>query len=303
MSTRTKAIIAILLAQLLWSTSGLSKIIIREFDPYFAGLLRFFVASVVILPFFLREKSRPPQALRHLFLPALAGAANLLFYYLGLQTSTANAASLIYAGVPLITAIIAHHTINERLTTRRLIGIITGGVGVLFIALLPLIERGESASGNFPGNVFFMLATLTWSLYLIGSRRASTKHKYSPLTISSLFIFITCILFVFINIFTFKPSYVAILKEPTLLVLVLHLGTLVTVATFVLHQWSIKFTSATTASLSTYIGPIFAIAVNSIVLGEKITPLFLLGACIVFAGILIISGKTLYSEAQSWRKK
>lgn len=302
MSTRTKAIIAILLAQLLWSTSGLSKIIVREFDPYFAAFLRFFVASVVILPFFLAEKSRPKYALRNLFLPALAGTGNILCYYLGLATSTANAASLIYAGVPLVTAIVAHHTIDERLTLRRLTGIIIGGIGVVFIALLPLFERGESASGNLPGNIFFVLAIFAWSSYLIGSRRAYTGYHYSPLTISSMFIFVTCMLFFMVSVFTFKPSYITTLRQPSILLLVLHLGTLVTVATFLLHQWSIKFTSATTASLSTYIGPIFSITANVLLLDEKITPLFILGACIVFAGILIISGKSLFREAQSWRK-
>ncbi len=85
-----------------------------------------------------------------------------------------------------------------------------------------------------------------------------------------------------------------------MVLLILHLGTLVTVATFTLHQWAIKYTSATTASLSTYIGPIFAVTANSILLGEKITPGFVAGAAIVFAGILIISGNNLVKEARSW---
>ena len=300
MSPRTKAILAILLAQLLWSTAGLSKIIVRELDPYVAGFLRFFVASVVILPFFLKEKFKSKHMVRDMLPFSLAGAINVVFFYVGLETSTANAASLIYAGVPLVTALIAHYAIAERLIARRLIGIITGGIGVLFIALLPLIERGESASGNFPGNIFFILATLTWSCYLVGSRRASTKHNYSPLTISSMFIFVTCIIFFIISLFTFTSSYIETLRQPSMVLLILHLGTLVTVATFTLHQWAIKYPSATTASLSTYIGPIFAVTANSILLGEKITPGFVTGAAIVFAGILITSGKGLVEEMRSW---
>ena len=176
MSTRTKAIIAILLAQFLWSTAGLSKIIVREFDPYFAGFLRFFVASIVILPFFLKEKSRPKHVFAHLFIPSIAGAGNLLFYYLGLQSSTANAASLIYAGVPLITALIAHYTLGERLTIRKIIGIFIGCIGVILIALLPLIERGESTSGNFPGNTGYQKSR-AWRFWRISRRLGIYKTE------------------------------------------------------------------------------------------------------------------------------
>ncbi|MBI5619474.1 DMT family transporter [Candidatus Gottesmanbacteria bacterium] len=303
MSSRTKALLAILLAQLLWSTAGLSKIIVRTFDPYFAGFLRFFVASIVILPFFLKETSKPKHMIRDLLPFSLMGAGNMLFYFIGLQTSTANAATLIYAAVPLVTSLIARRFINERLTIRTLAGITVGLVGVILIALLPMLERGESVSGNLPGNMFFVLAAVVWSIYLIGSRHASSAKGYSPLTISSFLIFTSCAVFFIMSLFTFKTPYLAALQKPSIFLLVAHLGIFVSVATFTLYQWAIKHTSATTASLSTYIGPIFGVGVNVIALGEKITPAFVAGAVIVFTGLWIIHGKNLINEARSWAKK
>lgn len=303
MSPRTKALLAILFAQLLWSTAGLSKIIVRTFDPYFAGFLRFFVASIVILPFFLKEKSKSKYIIRDLLPFSLMGAGNMLFYFIGLQTSTANAATLIYAGVPLVTALIAHRFINERLTVRKLAGITVGLVGVVLIALLPMLERGESVSGSLPGNIFFVLATVVWSIYLIGSRHASSSKGYSPLAISSFLIFTSCVIFFLMSLFTFKTTYLTALQKPSIVLLIMHLGIVVSVVTFTLYQWAIKHTSATTASLSTYIGPIFGVAVNVIALGEKITPAFVAGAVIVFTGLGIIHGKNLINEARSWAKK
>lgn len=299
MSNRTKAFIAIVLAQLLWSTAGLSKIVVRSFDPYFAGFLRFFVASIVILPFFLREK-KPNHLFRNVVPFSLLGAANMLLYFLGLQTSTANAATLIYAAVPLVTAIFAQRFINEQLTIRKSAGIFVGLAGVILITLLPTFERGEIASGNLPGNIFFILATFVWSLYLIGSRHASSSGGYSPLTLSSVLIFVSCALFFVISIFTFKTSYLVVLQKPSIFLLVIHLGIIVSVATLTLYQWAIKHSSATTASLSTYLGPIFGVTVNVMALGEKVTPLFLVGTAIVFTGLLIIHGKNLFNEAKSW---
>ena len=299
MSTRTKALLAILLATLLWSTAGLSKIVVRTFDPYFAGFLRFFVATLVILPFFLKEKINGRAIFRDLVPLSLLGTGNLLFYYLGLQTSTANAATLIYAGVPLVTALIAHYVINERLTARKLIGIMTCLVGVFVVAALPILERRESVSGDLTGNIFFVLAVLVWSLYIIGSRRATTTQQYSPLQVSSITIFTTCVVFFITSLFSFRSSYLISLQQPSMILLVVHLGVFVTVATFTLYQWAIKHSSATTASYATYAGPVVSVAINVIVLGETITSGFVAGALIIFTGLMIVSGKSLFAQARS----
>ena len=108
MSSRSKALLAIVLASLLWSTAGLAKILILELNPFFAAFLRALIASLVILPFFLRDRIQWRSVLRDVFPLSLASAGNILFYYLGLMFSTANAGSLINAGIPLITLVLSH---------------------------------------------------------------------------------------------------------------------------------------------------------------------------------------------------
>jgi drug/metabolite transporter (DMT)-like permease len=300
MSSRMKALIAIILASLLWSTAGLAKIIVRELDPYIAAFLRFFVASLVILPFFLKEKINRKHIFRDLVPLSLLSSANILFYYIGLSTSTANAATLIYAGVPLVTAVIAHQWIGERMNVQKLIGILLGLVGILFIALLPSVAKGESVTGTLTGNIFFVLAVLVWSLYTIGSRQAIAKKGYSPLTVSSVSIFTTTLFFLCISLSTFKPGYVPILTHPSTILIVLQLGIFATVATYLLFQYAVKHSSASTAVLGNYIGPVFAILVNVALLGETITPAFLVGTILVLAGVVIASGSGLWQEAKDW---
>ncbi len=300
MSSRTKALIAIVCAALLWSTAGLAKIIVRELDPYIAAFLRFFVASLVILPFFLREKTSRKHLLRDLVPLSLLSAANILFYYVGLSVSTANAATLIYAGGPLLTAVLAHRLIGERLNMQKITGILLGLVGVIFVALLPVVAKNESVSANIYGNASFVVATLVWSLFTIGSRRAIASRGYSPLTVASMSIFTICIVFFVISVFTFQPRYLITLKEPSTILLILHLGTLVTVATSLLYLWAIKHSSATTASLQNYIGPVFSILVNVAFLGETVTPMFLVGTALVFMGVIVVSGSGLLQEVRDW---
>jgi drug/metabolite transporter (DMT)-like permease len=300
MSSRTKALLAIILASLLWSTAGLSKIIVREFDPYFAAFLRFFVASIVILPIFLKMNVKRKHLSHDLVPFSLLATANILFYYLGLSLSTANAATLIYAGAPMLTAILAHYLIGERLNRQKLIGILVGFTGILFIAFLPTLSQGESISGNITGNLFFVFAAVVWSFYTISSRRAIADKDYSPVTVTSMFLFTTTAVFFVVSLFTFKPSYIPALLQPSTILLVLHLGIVVTVATYLLFQWAVKHSSATTASLQNYIGPVFNILVNVAVLKETITPAFLIGAALILTGVVITSGSGLLQEVKDW---
>lgn len=300
MSSRTKALIAIVATSLLWSTAGLSKIVVRELDPYVAAFLRFFVAAVVILPFFLREKMKGKHIVRDLVPLSLLATANILFYYFGLSVSTANAATLIYAGAPMLTAVLAHYFIGERLNKQKMIGIVLGLIGILFIVALPGIAKGESVTGHIQGNISFLMAVVVWSFYTIGSRRAIAEKGYSPLTITSVLMFTTTSVFFVVSLFTFQTRYLTVLAKPSTLLLFLHLGILVTVVTYLLYQWAVKHTSATTASLQNYLGPIFSILVNVAVLQETVTPAFLVGTAFVLAGVVIASGSGLLQEVRDW---
>jgi drug/metabolite transporter (DMT)-like permease len=62
----------------------------------------------------------------------------------------------------------------------------------------------------------------------------------------------------------------------------------------------IKHSSASTAALQNYIGPVFSILVNVAFLGEIITPTFLVGTILVLVGVMIASGSGLWQETKDW---
>lgn len=289
MSGKQKAIVAIVIASLFWSTAGLSKILIKELDPYFAGFLRFFVASLIILPFFLKEKVSW-KTIKNTVPITLAGCANVVLYFIGLQTSTASAAVLIYAGVPLVTAVFAKFFLYEPITSYKITGLLTGLAGVFYITLLPAWEKGTVATGAFPGNYFFLLAIFTWALYLTGSRYLLNIKKYSPIIVTGISFFVNCFVFLIFAIFTFQPLYVSTLMKPGNLLLTLHIGIFVSVVPFLLLQWALTKTSASTSALSNYLQPLFALIINATILGEILSINLAFGGLLVFIGITIASG-------------
>jgi drug/metabolite transporter (DMT)-like permease len=300
MSSRTKALIAILISSIFFSSAGMAKIVVRIIDPYTVAFLRFFIASVVILPIFVREKNKGKHLVRDLVPLSLFCAGNIACYYIGLTTSTANAGTLIYAGLPLVTAVLANQFLHETLRFQRIVGISIGLCGVTLIALLPLLEKGAGVTGSLPGNIFFFLAILVFPMYTILSRRAIATQGYSPITITGVSLFTTAAVFFVISLFTFNPRQLPQLVQPNIIILLLYLGIFVTALSYLLYQWAVKHSSATTVSLSSNLQPVFAIILNIIFLGESITPMFLLGGAIVISGVAIAGGGTMWREMRGW---
>lgn len=288
MSSRNIALVTIVISSLLWSTSGaVSKILLRELPPFPLAFLRFMIASLAILPWFLKQKHLKVSKLIRDILPlSLFSAANIMFFYIGLTKTTANAAALIYTATPIMAALLARVFTGEQLSKQKIQGVFLGLAGATVISILPLWETGTRVTGDLVGNLLILAAVFSWAIYTVGSKRIIAQG-YSPVTITATSFFVSTIIFFFITITTFKGNLLMPFQDMTSLILLIHLAILVTVATYLLYQWAIKHSSATTASLNVYLQPVFGIIINAALLGESVTPGFIVGGILVGWGVLI----------------
>jgi drug/metabolite transporter (DMT)-like permease len=180
-------------------------------------------------------------------------------------------------------------------------GILVGLFGVILITLLPILTKGGSVTGHITGNIFFVVQIFIWSLYTIGSRHLTSVKGYSPTTISGISFFTTTFVFGLISIFTVQQKHVAAALVPSNILLLLYLGIFVTVITYLLYQWAIKYSSATTATLNSYIGPVFAIGINCLFLGESITLAILFGLVLILSGLWMIGGSDVLQKMKGVR--
>lgn len=299
MSEKSIALISIVLASLLWASAGVvAKILLMYFTPFPLAFLRFFFASLIILPFFLSalKKDKHRIVLKEILPIALLSSTNIMLFYFGLTFTTNNASAIIYASAPLITVFFAHHTLKEAASTKKAAGIVLGFVGVLTILLLPLIEKGAVESGDIRGNLLIVIASFTWAFYTIGSRHLINKKGYSPLIVTSISLFTSTLVFSLFTHLFFPMNYISPLFIRNNLLLVLHLALTVTVATYLLYQWAIKHSSASTASLSNYLQPVFSILLGITILGEPITHGFVIGSTLVFLGVFLVTGSHIKDQ-------
>lgn len=305
MSSRTKALLAIIFVSLLWSTAPASaKILLRTFSPFSLQFLRLLIASIVLFPLFLRYNKTPFKKLFVDVAPiSLLNAINFLVFILGIGRTTGNATAIIYTATPLTALLLSHWLINERSSPRKITGILIGLTGMIVILLLPLLERGSAFSGDIIGNSLMVIGMISWSAGIVGSRHIIVNKKYSPVVTTFMTLIVSCIVLGVATVATASFSFPVL--TPIIIGLFLYLTIGVTIVTYVLHQWAIKHTTATTASLTNYLQPVFGVVVNWILLGEKLTPGFIAGALLVFGGVFVATGNNFkrWISGQAWNDK
>lgn len=303
MSNRTKALLAIVTASILWGTAGVSaKLLVQVLNPFVAAFYRFLIASLCILPFFLRAK-KPRGYLRHLLPMSLLSAANIVLFYLGIKTTTANATTLLYAGTPLATALFAKILIKEDVTRKKFIGVFIGLIGVVLIVLLPVLEKQSRLTGDLRGNVLIIFAVLSWTLYTVGSRHYSSSKTYTPLLMTAMNFFTTCIVALLFGLATRQQFFPPSMFTLQYLTMLFYAGIFITLITYGLFQWAIQYLSATTASLKNYLEPVVGVSLNSLLLGEQITAGFILGSILVITGVTITTSNKLIYQINRGLKK
>ena len=303
MSSRTKALLAIVFAAFLWGSAGVvAKILLTRLDPFVINFYRYLLASLVILPFFLKEKKAhlPWQTL---ILISLLTAFNVNLFYIGLQTTTANSAYLIGASVPLLTAFLAKFMIKEQVSMKKILGVLTGLSGALMIVILPAIEHGQMVSGDLTGNIVISVGVLLWAFYTIISRHSISTGKVSPLVFSAFNFFTTTGVSFLFAITTKQQFFSPGVLQPTYVLTLLYTAIMVTVVTYVLFSWAVQHIAATTASLKEYLQLFFGLLLNTLILGEAITAGLLVGGVLIIVGVSIATGANILREARGWLKK
>jgi drug/metabolite transporter (DMT)-like permease len=297
------AILAIIITSILWASAGVvGKILLRELNPLEISLLRSAIASVIMIPFVIKQKSVPFRKILTDILPiTLLIVVNVIFYYIGLQWTTVNASAVIYAATPLIVAFLSSFVIKEHITTRKVLGIFIGFFGVLGIIILPALGRGDIGFGTPKGNLIHLFTVLNWSLYIIGSRYLTTKKHYPPVTVTAISIFASTGVLAIINLFIPHLGIIDIIIRPDMILYLLYLGIFLTVITQSLFLWAVQYVSSTTASLTNYLQPVFAFFFAWMFLGERMTASFIFGSLLVLLGVGIMTSETVGAHVRKAR--
>jgi len=298
MSLRTKGLVAIFVAAMLWGSAGVvAKLLFLSVPPLVAVFHRFGLASLLMLPLFIRE-NKPKNYIRDLLPLGLLNTGNVFFFYTGISLTTANAASILGAAAPLITALLSSLFIREHTPKHKLAGILIGLAGAVLIIVLPLMQHEGITYGDFTGNILLVGSLLSWTSYIVYSRFILFQNIYSS-TLSTSFMFLTVtIASGIILLATRQPVFPQAMFSASYFGVLTFASIGITIVTFYLFQWGVAHVSAVTASLKEYIQLVVGVGLNAVILGEQFAGGYIVGSILIALGVVLATGKQISKKVR-----
>lgn len=279
-----------ILVLLIWGFMNVpTKYALAEISPVQLLLMRTSLAVLLLAPAaWIHEKKLLPDR-SDLMLAILMGLTgvlgnNLCFFYAVKNTTLTNIA-IIFATSPLITTVLAAVFLGERLTARRITGILLALCGAVFL----LCGGDLSLLGHLSlnkGDLFELTAAFLCSVMTVLGRGIK---KTSPLvvTLCNMFSSMVCILLYFLfSGGTFNTGLSLRAAGAAM-----YCGFLGSGCAYVLQQTSIKRIGAGATGAFLNGSPVLSILSAVLFMDEKITLIQIISAAVIFAGIFINAGE------------
>jgi len=176
--------------------------------------------------------------------------------------------------------VLTYFIFKKSITSKHVVSIIAGLLGGIILISGNNLSHLSSSLGTPKGNGIILGAVCSWSLYIIISKKLSSKyHPLSLIVANSGVITVISIFVLFFQQVQIFSSYFHA-SSPAILSL-LFLVIFNSVLFFFLYQWSIKLASPFAVSLSTYLSPLAAALLAIPLFGEKITIQLMISALLI----------------------
>lgn len=268
----------------------LSKIGLKEFPPLTFILLRFISSTLILFPLFLREKQPINRKIIPVVLVSLFAVGNVVLFSFGIRLTSATISQMLYASVPLFAAVLSFFLLKQKLGINKIVGIFFGFIGVMIIILLPLLNQATALGGSLLGNLIVFSAVLSFSLYTVLSKKV--QGSYSSTFMVFVFAFLTICMQAITAFFELQQnSQWWTNVTPAGIFSLLYVGIFGTAIYYILYQYMIKKGSPVIASMILYLQPIATYIWAFILLRERLTPGFAIGALLSFTGAWLVTRK------------
>ena len=303
MTKRNKAIAGLITTVVFWGFSFIStKIALVYFPPMTLAALRFALALVFL--FFLVRRYVPGEKIQKgdILMLAGAGLTGVTLYFAfenrGISLILASEASIITAAIPILTLIAVRveekiislrkkdtKTENDNNTRKNYIiyKLVFPGTGALISLTGVALVAGVSFvfSGQVKGYLLMLGACFSWVCYCLLTGPLFMRH-------SRIFIVFWQTLIGFLGFLPFT-FFEASWQMPGfgVWVHILFLGICCSALGYSFYARALEVLGAGTSSLFLNFIPVVSVVGGFFILGERLTPLQLLGAFLVLAGVYL----------------
>lgn len=288
-TSNKKAYIALTLVCIIWGTTYLiNKLGVTSMPPLFFTSIRQLVAGIILLSllFLIKRESWPNHSF--LLLQMLLGfllitCGNGMGIY-GLRYIDSGISAIISSFTPILIAfLLSISKSSPNISTKTWVGLILGSLGIMIICFQKIgTHPGKS---SIIGILFSLAAILAWSVGSVVSN--VKKHDHSPFLSAGFQMFFGGIPVFIISILTENPfSFHFDQNHFYIWAYTIILGSLIAYTCFI---YCLNHLPVTLVSIHTYINPIIALFLGSLILDESLNIWIALGSIIALTGVYIVT--------------
>ena len=169
------------------STFVFTRLILPSLDPYILCFIRYLSILIVLICFcglgFLFQKYETGDIFKIIFLGAIYFGGFPIFVALGLKTTNASNASLVFATMPIWTVLLSFIFKLEKMTHTKLFSVVIACFGVYFA----VGDNSEASQlSNLSGNLMVILGAICASFFTAFSGKFIEKYGNFPVLIITL---------------------------------------------------------------------------------------------------------------------
>jgi drug/metabolite transporter (DMT)-like permease len=280
----------------LWGGSFFfNGVVLKELPPLTVVLLRVALAAMILLPVLRAYRIRFPVGLsgwKPFF--AIALLNNVLPFSLiviGQTYIPSGLASILNATTPLFTVLVMAAAGDEKLHARRVVGIVTGLIGVIILHGQDV--HGQELgfqSGEGVGILLCLAAAFSYGLSALYARR---KLSNSPPLATATFQLLASGLMMTIVAAVFERPWQLPMPGMTTWLAMIGLAALSTALAYIVFFQVLRRSGSTNVMLVTLLIPVTAILLGYLVLGESISLREIIGALVIGSALLLMDGRVL----------
>jgi drug/metabolite transporter (DMT)-like permease len=283
------------LANLMWASQGVAvKVLDPHLGPIAITFVPFWLTTLLLVPVLLRVRRDPraekPRA-RDWAAFAVAGVCGQVLAQLGMTwgitKSLVSNAAILNLLIPVISAVLASILLREKLTLLRGVSLGIGLAGVLLMSVQDLRQSALLDSRMLAGNLLILagcVGSAFYNVYCKGLMRRFQEieilifsYIFASLASIPMLIFVEPLRLSAFAQFDGKAwmafAFLAIFMYGVSMLLFFHV---------------LQFLDVTVASASLYLVPLFGVALGVALLGERLSPIALIGAAVVLCATVLI---------------
>jgi drug/metabolite transporter (DMT)-like permease len=263
-----------------------SKVVLDVIPPFSLITLRLVLGALTLAVFVLprkRQRFEMSGFWRVFGVGVIGYGISLGFQFVGTKMSTAANGALVTSATPAFVLPLAALILGERIRSRRILALAISTIGVVAV-VDPRTARVNAAL--FWGNLALVAAAVTWALYSVLIRLVSRDRDVLAISlIAFLGGFPIAIPGGLIEARTLGIGSIT----PAVVLEVLFLGIIATALAMYLWNSAFALVEASRVSLTFFAQPVVGGLLGWLLLGERISGLFLLGGVLIAAGLVVAS--------------